>query len=166
MQDIIRKKINANPNFDQEKIDVVVEIIDPKHYDVVRSYSVNNVIISNRYVSKMVMQLGEKAPLFDFYSDILTYDDADATTYESKEIYIKKVSTFFNEVPKPCTAYELIRAVYRASVSEELPPEKRNPALVLGYVKPGGQMVLFGRDQQNQRVALDIKDKLVIFSNH
>ena len=60
VQDIIRSKKAANPDFDEESIDVVVELINPKHHDVVSSYSVNNVVISNRYISKMITQIGEK----------------------------------------------------------------------------------------------------------
>lgn len=166
VQDIINDKKNSNPDFDVESIDVIVEIIDPKHYDVVSSYNVNNVVISNRYISKMITQIGEKEALFDFYTDILTYDDGDAELYESKEIYIKKVRRFFNEIPKSTTADQFIRAVYYASVDDSIPTEKQNPSIVLGYVKPGGKMVLFNGDQSLNNVELDEKDKLIIFSNH
>ena len=81
VQDIINDKKNKNSAFDVESIDVIVEIIDPKHYDVVNSYNVNNVVISNRYISKMITQIGEKDELYDFYTDILKYDDAGATVY-------------------------------------------------------------------------------------
>lgn len=76
VQDIINKKVKDIPNFDVESIDIIVEIIDPKHYDIVNSYSVNNVVISNRYISKMITQIGEKEALYNFYADILTYDEA------------------------------------------------------------------------------------------
>lgn len=167
VQEIINGKIEADPEgFDPESIDVVVEIIDPKHHDIVNSYSVNNVVISNRYISKMITQIGEKEALFDFYNDILTYDTGETDCYESKEIYIKKVTRLFNEIPKPCTAAQFIRAVYDASVDPSLPPEKVNPTIVLGYVKPGGKMVLFSDDQTEIKVELDKRDKLILFSNH
>ena len=165
VQDIINEKVAANPDFDVESIDLIVEIIDPKHHDIVSSYSVNNVVISNRYISKMITQISEKEALFQFYTDIITYDE-EGGEYESKEIYIRKVSRLFTELPGPCTAYELIRAVYEASTSEELPPEKRNPAIVLGYVKPGGRTVLFSGDQKDVMIELEEKDKLIVFTNH
>ena len=166
VQDIINEKMEKDPSFDRESIDVIVEIIDPKHHDIVNSYSVNNVVISNRYISKMITQIGEKDALFEFYKDMLTYDTDMDSGYQSKEIYAKKVSSFFAETPKPCSAAELIRAVYHASVSEAFPPEKRYPAIALGYVKPGGKMVLFGGDQSKIRVALTPKDKLIVYSVH
>lgn len=166
VQNIVEEKKAENPNFDVESVDVIVEIIDPKHHDVVNSYSVNNVVISNRYISKMITQIGEKDALRHFYADILTYDSSDAEVYQSKEVYVKKVSRFFQTLPGECTAAEFIRAVYRASVDESLPKEKRNPTIVLGYVKPGGRMVLFHGNQEHIPVKLEEKDKLIVFSNH
>ena len=166
VSDIIHRKKLADPEFDEGRIDVIVEIINPKHYDIVKSYSVNNVVISNRYISKMITQLGEKDVLFNFYNDILSYDSADATKYESKEIYAKKVNRYFEELPAPCTAAELIRAVYDAAAGLDLPPEERNHTLVLGYVKKGGELVLFSGNQSKIRVELEPTDKIIVYSNH
>lgn len=166
VQAIINSKMAKDPNFDVDSMDVIVEIIDPKHHDIVSSYSVNNVVISNRYISKMITQIGQKEALFDFYTDILTYDTRETETYESKEIYVKKVSRLFDEIPSKCSAEELIRAVYEASVDPSLPPQMKNPTIVLGYVKPGGKMVLFEGDQSAITVELEERDKLIIFSNH
>lgn len=161
VQDIIFDRQQKDPHFDRESIDVVVEILNPKNYDVVHNYSVDNIVISNKYISKMVTQIGRKQALFEFYSDILTYDDESATTYESKELYIKEVSQFFRkgEIPQRCTARELILGVFKAS------PDN-NKAIVLGYTSPGGKMVIFSGDQNSLEVELTPKDKLIIFSNH
>jgi len=162
VQDIINRRKAENPDFDTESIDLVVEIIDPKHHDVVSSYSVNNVVISNRYISKMITQISEKEALFDFYSDILTYDEGGSDVYESKEIYVKKVSRLFTRRPDDCTAEEFIRAVLEATTTEGI----HNPTMVLGYVKPGGKMILFQGDQSSIPVHFEPRDKLIVFSNH
>ena len=161
VQDIIFERQKKIVNFDRESIDVVVEILNPKNYDVVHNYSVDNVVISNRYISKMVTQIGRKQALFEFFSDILTYDTENAETYESKELYIKEVERFFSEdqLPLRCTARELIQCTFDAS------PEN-NKAIVLGYTSPGGKMVIFAGDQEQIDVELRPKDKLIIFSNH
>lgn len=166
VQEIVTQKVAENPDFDVESVDVIVEIIDPKHHDIVNNYSVNNVIISNRYISKMITQIGEKDALYEFYTDILTYDEEGSETYDSKEIYAKKVSRFFNKIPEKCTAAELIRAVFNASIDDSIPIEKQNPTIVLGYVKPGNNMVLFEGDQLKEMVELEPRDKLIVFSNH
>ena len=164
VRDVVKKMLEKDPDFDEGKLDVVVEIINPKHYDIVKSYSVNNVVISNRYISKMVNQLGEKDILFDFYQDILTYDSEGER--DSKELYIKKVSRFFDETPAECTAAELIRAVYNATSDPSLSHDQRTFSLVLGYVKKNGKMLLFGGDQSKIHLKLEATDKLIIFANH
>ena len=166
IQEIVNKKVRENPDFDVESIDVIVELIDPKHHDIVKNYSNNNVIISNRYISKMITQIGEKDALYSFYRDILSYDELNAETFESKEIYAKKVSRFFNAVPPKCTAEELIRAVYDASSDPALPEDKRNPTIVLGYVKQGGKVTLFEGNQSDIPVELGAKDKILVFGSH
>ena len=168
VQDIVReKKEQYGDAFDVERIDIIVEIINPKHHDIVSSYSVNNVVISNRYISKMITQIGEKEALYNFYTDILTYDtDPTEDGFTSKEIYAKKVVDYFKHIPEDCTAAELIRAVYAASTDKSLPTDMRNPTIVLGYVKPGGKMILFEGDQSDIKVHLDKRDKIIVFSNH
>ena len=130
------------------------------------TYSVRNVVISNRFISKMITQIGEKDALFDFYSDILSYDEENADQYNSKEIYIKKASGFFNTLPPKCKVSELIRAVFTASSDPALPPKKRNPTLLMGMVKENGEMILFSGDQTRTEVTIGEKDKLIVFSSH
>ncbi len=163
VQDIINKKKEEDINFDLGKIDVIVELIDPKHHDIVNNYNVNNVVISNRYISKMITQISEKEALFDFYTDILSYDEEGVEGYDSKEVYIKKAHRFFEKIPAPCTAEELIRAVYFQSIEIS---KGANPMLIIGYVKPGGKMVLFEGNQSKIKVCLEEKDKLILFAGH
>lgn len=159
MQDIIRKCVEDDPSFDRESVDVVVEILNPKNYDVAHNYSADNVVISNRYISKMVTQISTKVSLYEFYCDILTYDEEDADEYKSKELYIKKAKDFYQQIPGPCTAAELIRATYEAT------PEN-DKAILLGYTSPNNKMVLFTGDQNKIQVRLTERDKLIMFCNH
>lgn len=151
----VREIIDAH----KKDVNVIVEIINPKNYDVAVSYSINNVVISNRYISKLVTQISEKEALFEFYNDILTYDDENSEVYESKEIYIKEVAGFFRECPEVATAEKLVRAIFDAT------PEN-NKAIALGYVDAEGNMHLFSGDQGQQKIELTENDKMIVFSNH
>ena len=162
VQDILTQRRTKNGGKDTERIDVVVEILNPKNYDVVLSYNVNNVVISNRYISKMITQIGSKEALFEFYSDILSYDKEDSDEYVSKELYIKRVGDYFKTIPEPCTAGELIRSVCLGM--EALDPE--GIAIVLGYITKDERMVIFSGDQFRIPVSLDKDDKLILFGNH
>jgi hypothetical protein len=162
VQEIINRQMAVDPNFDANKIDLIVEIISPKHHDVVSSYSVKNVVISNRYVSKMMAQICEKEALYDFYKDILTYDDEDSGDKASKEIYVKKVGRFFDEVPAKTTATEFIRALYDASIGLD----ETNPSIAIGYVKKSGEVVIFEGNQDEIVVELTAHDKVILFAEH
>lgn len=162
VQDIIAQRKKADPNFDPLRMDVVVEILNPKNSDIIRSYSIDNIVISNRYISKMITQIGEKEAIYDFYYDILTYDNEEDTrsgSFESNELYIKSVSEFFRTLPPKCSVAELIRGVYNAT-----PENNRN--IVLGHVDSRGKIRIFGGDQRDIQLELQPKDKLIIFSKH
>lgn len=159
LHDIVVKRLQADPDFDVERIDLIVEIINPKNYDVVHNYSVNNVVISNRFVSKLLTQIGSKDALYEMYCDMLTYDEAGADSFTSKELYTKPVTQFFDTLPSACTGAELIRSVYENSPEE-------NKSLVLGFTSPGGNMTLFTGENLKKTFTLKEKDKIIVYSNH
>ncbi|MBQ3285546.1 MAG: hypothetical protein IJH40_07895 [Ruminococcus sp.] len=167
VQDIVKDKIDENPDFDIGSIDIIVEIIDPKHHDLVNSYDINNIVISNRYISKMITQIGEKDAIYNFYNDILTYDvETSAENFNNKEVYAKKVKKYFSELPAPCKADELVRAVYNTSLTTVYESGETYPALVLGYVKKSGKMVIFSGDLSQVDVALEKDDKIILYTPH
>ena len=158
VQEIITDLQHSIPDFRPGRVDVVVEILNPKNYDIVRSYNINNIVISNRYLSKMITQIGEKDNLYNFYNDILTYDDPESAG-DSKELYIKTVGSFLRKVPASCTASELIRNIYNTS-------PKDNRSIVIGCIHPDGEMQVFAGNQNKIILNLCPEDKLIIFSNH
>ena len=158
VQDILSGRFENDPEFNLDDTDLIVEIVDPQNYDIVNNYNMRNVVVSNRYISKLIMQISENKALFDIFQDILTYDEPDDMGVDSKEIYIKRAGKFFSELPKPCTAAELIRAVYHSSPDE-------NKSVVLGYFNLDDEMVLFSGDQANINVSFAGNEKLILFSN-
>ncbi len=165
VRSIIDKKVRENPDFDRKKIDVIVEIINPKHHDIVNAYSVENVVISNRYISKMVTQISEMEALYNFFNDILSYDEEGVSEYSSKEVYVKKVHRYFGEVPAPTTADQFVRAVYNESMKADKYGEA-NPTIAIGFVDADGKITIFGGDLTQIQVALTEKDKVILFSAH
>ena len=84
-KDVInRARVNKrNVNFN---VDIIAEVMDPRHVDLVRSYDVDNVVISNRYISKMVTQISEDFARYNLYADIMDYDDMETAVYDGIEI--------------------------------------------------------------------------------
>lgn len=160
VQDIIAEHRINYPDFAEESVDVVVELLNPKNYDVARSYSINNIIISNRYISKMIAQVGEKEAIYDFYKDILTYD-IDNGSYSSRELYIKLAERFFTPktvFPIVTTPRGLIQGVYKNS------PDY-NKSIVFGIVKHGEGEQLFVNSKEEELI-INRNDKLILFAAH
>ncbi len=138
-------------------------ITDPRHYDIVRGYHRVDAVISNRFTGNIITQIGEKEAIYDFYKDLLSYS-ADQPGGQCRKPQLKKVSSFFKETPLPCTAYDLVRAVFEASVATAEASNKRYPTLVLGYVKADGETVIFSGDLAQINVSLKAEDKVIIYS--
>ncbi len=153
LQSAINKKQIINDN-----LDIVVEIIEPKHHDIVQNYSKSNVVISNRYVSKIIMQIADKEALFDFYKDILTFD---TDGVEGKEIYIKDCSYYFKTLPPKMNARDFIYSIYKATINEFKKGE-----VVIGYVDANDNIKLFSGNLDEQQLELDNNCKLIILSDH
>jgi len=157
-------RVRANKMDENFNIDIVVEIIDPKHYDILKSYDVHNVVISNRYISKMITQISENYALYNFYADIMAYD-SEGSSYEGKEVYVKNAGEYFEKLPPPGTSVDsLIRTAF--AKSREFWGHEGDYAVLIGYVDPQNKMHIFSGDQLNQEVTLTAEDRLIIFSNH
>ena len=159
VQDIIGKLSKEDPEFAAERISLIVEILNPKNYNIVHSYSTDNIVISNRFLSKLMIQIGDKEALFDFFDDILSYDTEEEGTLDSKELYIKEAEDFFTEIPPASSAAQLIRAVYQASPEE-------NKIIVLGYINDEAEVILFAGDQTAHKVELSVDSKLIVYCAH
>ena len=163
-KDVInRARVNKrNVNFN---VDIIAEVMDPRHVDLVRSYDVDNVVISNRYISKMVTQISEDFARYNLYADIMDYDDMETAVYDGIEIYIKKAGEYFSELPPKNTPVDtVIRSVYEAS--RRFWGSEMDFAMLLGYIDTRGKVTLFGGARDQQTVTLTAEDKLIVFSNH
>lgn len=164
IQDFIRERLQTKPGYDIKKVKTIVEITDPGHYDIVRGYDMADAVISNRFTGNIITQIGGKELIYDFYKDLLSYSP-DKPGGHIRKPQLKKVLAFFRETPPPCTAYDLVRAVFEASVSSAEALGKRYPALVLGYVKANGEAIIFSGDLSEISVSLEAEDKIIVYTD-
>lgn len=162
IQNVLKRLSVTVANFDRSLIDLLVEVRDTKSVEVINSFDVDSTIVSNRYISTLMSQVGEHESLLSLYTQILTYDggliDGDGT----QEIYMKKASTFFSELPERCSVASLIYSVYQTS--RDL--KGISPTMLLGYYRQGEGLRLFTDDQTKAFVQLKPDDKLVLFADH
>ena len=161
IQDYIRETLRKHPNYDGKRVKIIVELTNPGHYDIVKGYDMVDAVISNRFTGNIITQIGKKESIYDFYKDLLSYS-SDGSGGQSRKPQMIKVSSFFRKTPSPCTAYDLVRAVFEASASSG----KQCPALVLGYIKASGETIIFfSGDLSEINVSLEAEDKLIVFKS-
>ena len=163
IQDFIKEMLRKNPEI-KKRIKTIVEITDPGHYDIVKGYDMVDAVISNRFTGNIITQIGKKESIYNFYKGLLSYS-SDKPGNQNKKPQLKKVSSFFKETPPPCTAYDLVRAVFEASVSSAEASEKQCPAMVLGYIKANGETIIFNGDLSEINVSLEAEDKIIVYTD-
>ena len=157
LQSIILKN---NPEININNIKVVVEILDPKHHDIVKSFNVHNVIISNRLTSKMITQFAFESTLFDLYLDMLVKSE-DLSQQKRMDInsdmYTLKATECFKEIPQDITAFDLIRSVFEASIKDG------KYIIVIGIIDENGVITLFDKNQKEIKPKITKETKLILY---
>ena len=164
IQDSIKEMLRKNPGYDKKGVRIIVEITDPRHCDIVKGYDMVDAVISNRFTGNIITQIGEKDSVYDFYKGLLSYS-LDKPGDQCKKPQLKRVSDFFEETPPPCTAFDLVRAVFEASVSSAEGSQKRYPILVIGYIKANGETIIFSGDLSEINVSLEAEDKIIVYTD-
>ena len=120
-----------------------------------------SIILEYGFYLFVIVFILDLAPTFLLEKIVVDGTSMQDSLQNEEQVLIEKVSRYFDELPAPCSAYELIRAVYTSAKEQD-----ENIALVLGYVKKNGEMILFCGDQRKQQVMLEPTDKLIMFSTH
>ena len=157
LQSVIAKN---NPEINVNNIKIVVEILDPKHHDIIKSFNVHNVIISNRLTSKMITQFAFESTLFDLYLNMLVKNDDLSQGRKmdiNSDMYTLKVSECFKEIPEDITAYDLIRSVFESSIKGD------KYVIVIGTIDENGVITLFDKNQMEIKPKLTKDTKLILY---
>lgn len=155
IQEQIHLREKTDPDFDRDKLDLVVEILNPKNEDLVKSYGADRVIISNRYLSRVLSQISLGEAVFEIYAELFSDSRSEGI---SKEIMIKTATDMFEQIPEKCTAFELIRSVFQSGPEDD-------KSVLLGYIRNKRDYVFFGGDQRKITVELKSDDMLILFGN-
>ena len=153
--------------------EIIVEILNPKNHEIVQQYNIDNVIVSNKYISSMVAQLGDDGAIFELIYDILTFDyemDDFEQTYssndDSRELYIKRCGDYFEKLPSFSSVRELVLSIYISSGKKDIPIgiicDKSDKNFNLVTTKD--KYTFFDDIDKNIDISLSEDSKLVIFS--
>jgi len=152
---------------DVKKPEVIVEILDPQNHEIVQQYNIDNVIVSNKYISSLVAQLGDDGSIYEVIYDILTFDgekDIFGNVYsankESRELYVKRCADLFEEMPVFESTISLVRSIYIASDRKQIP---------IGIIRADqgeDRLMLFGEElSEKQEVKINPEDRIIVFAH-
>lgn len=130
---------------------IVLELLNPRHYDIAKSYNIENTIISNQYVSRIITQLSKNPSLYPLYMELLTYDAENA----SYEIYTFPVDTMIQgEWPISfASASELIHTIYDSSNATFMP---------IGRISSGVVEIFHGNLDHTGPLTIEQGDQLIV----
>ena len=149
-----------NPEIDPKKIKIVVELLDPKHHDVIKSFGVHNVIISNRLTSKMITQFSFESSLYGLFLELLVKNREAGSSSNSilnNNMYTLHVKDCFEEIPKDITAYDLVRSMFESSIKDG------KYVIVIGIIDEEGKITLFDRDQMGIKPSITENSQMILF---
>jgi hypothetical protein len=135
---------------------VVIELMDPRHFDIAKSYRVEHTIISNRYVSHMMAQISKNRELYYLYNDMLTYDESDEGE-QTRELYVYPAKRFLKgPFPKRfASVFELVADVANSSADRYQ---------IVGVVQDHKTTIFSGNLDSSRFIEIAKEDKLVIVS--
>lgn len=145
-QDIVKK----------HHADVVIELLNPKHYDIAKCYNVTNTIISNEYISHIITQLSKNRSLYPLYLDLLTYDAEDAVS-ETYEVYAYLAKDIFtmNEPLRFTSKAEFIYSCYQSSNQE---------FIVIGLYQANQKQIFQGNLDKYEDIIIQEEDTIIAIS--
>lgn len=134
--------------------EIIIELLDPRHFDIAQSYNVNNTIISNEYVSHMMTQLSKNRHLYDLFIDLLTYDACDSED-ETYEVYAYPAKHILSAT-LPLTFKSKADMIYSLYMSGE------QSYILIGISKKNHFEIFKGDLDIEEEITIDEDDELIL----
>ncbi|NCA91693.1 hypothetical protein EOM82_00345 [bacterium] len=136
------------------KSDIIIELLEPKHFDIAQSYNIKNTIISNQYISRIMTQVSKDSRLFSIFLDLLSYDNCNGTK-KTYEVYAFSAADFLcaKQAMTFSSQSELVASCYNSS---------NGKYTVIGQVSEGKTRVFQGNLDNKEELVIYPDDKLVV----
>lgn len=138
----------------KHQAEIIIELLDPRHFDIAQSYNVKNTIISNEYVSKLMTQLSKNRHLYDLFIDLLTYDPIDSES-ETYEVYAYQAKDIIKtNLPLHFKSHaELIYSIYMSGNQDNI---------IIGYAKNEHFEIFKGDLDRCEEMVIEPDDYLIM----
>jgi len=138
----------------KHQAEIIIELLDPRHFDIAQSYNVQNTIISNEYISRLMTQLSKNRHLYDLLMDLLTYDAEDAKTqtyevyaYQAKNVIRSSLPLSFSNPA------EAIYSFYRSGDQDYI---------LIGLIRDQHLEIFKGNLDEPKRIIIEPDDYLIM----
>ncbi len=138
----------------KHKAEFVVELLEPKHFEIAQSYNVQNTIISNEYVSRLITQLSKNRNLYYLFNELLTYDSGEVGT-ETNEVYIYKAEDIIQGV-YPFNFESVSEFVYSMLINS------KNEHIPIGLIKNHKMRIFKGDLDKQEDLIIESDDYIVL----
>ncbi|MBE0701291.1 MAG: hypothetical protein IH571_06360 [Acholeplasmataceae bacterium] len=133
--------------------EIVIELLDPRHFDIAQSYNIKNTIISNEYISRLITQLSKNRHLYFLYEDLLTYDPEDSLE-ETYEVYAYKAKDIFQN-PLPMSFSSKAEFIYSCYMSGN------KNYMMIGWIQNGVIEIFKGNLDQKKDMVIHPDDTII-----
>lgn len=133
---------------------IIIELLDPKHFDIAQSYNVQNTIISNEYVSRLMTQLSKNRKLYPLFIDLLTYDE-EGSEEETYEVYAYKAKDIMKHA-FPISFPTKAQGIYTVFMSGD------QDYVWIGTIKEGKLDIFKGDLDKAEPLTIDQEDLLIL----
>lgn len=120
--DIIETLIYLETHLKRDDISIIVEILNPKHSQIIQGFRIKHTIISNKIISLLLSKLALEADTSHFYNELLTIDQNEQGA-DLQSIAIVEAKSFIKE-PLPIkfdSVKHLIKSIYISSHKTFIP---------------------------------------------
>lgn len=138
----------------KNKANIVVELLDPNNYDIIRDFNINNTIISNKILSLLLSKVALYPKTESFYENLLTLE-INEEEEDDQELFIRKASDLFDE-QFPITfdtKKSLIVSVYESFDKRVIP---------IGYIRDNKLTIYSEKLHQKQICTIQKTDSIVL----
>jgi len=151
--DVLVTLLSIQDAAERFKAEVIIELLDPKHLDILQSYNIKNTIISSQYISTLITQISKNRYLYPLIMQLLSYETNGSSksgieleSYPAKELFDMSFPLTFN------SASEFIYSVFRSYKGEYV---------ILGLIKNDILEIFQGNLDQPRELIIEADDIVV-----
>lgn len=151
--DVLVTLLSIQDAAERFKAEIIIELLDPKHLDIMQSYNIKNTIISSQYISTLITQISKNRYLYPVIMQLLSYETI-GSPKSGEELESYPAHELF-DMPFPLnfkSASEFVYSVFRSFKGEYV---------ILGLIKNDILEIFLGNLDQPRELIIEANDIVI-----